>query len=98
MAMPLLERRSSPRVDINGEVAYRISDSSDFRYGTIENLSAGGALVWIEEELPDASRLLLRTVPKNDEETVFQFEAIVLHKLPAQKDAQHGYRCQFLED
>lgn len=98
MAMTLIERRASPRVDVNGEITYRTGDSGEFRSGEIENLSVGGALVWIEQDLPNDCRLLLRTVPKNDEETVFQFEAIVLHKLPAKKDSLHGYRCQFADD
>jgi len=98
MAMPLIERRAHPRVDINGEIAYRTSEASEFRSGTIENLSIGGALIWIDEELPADSRLQLRTVPGNDEETVFQFEAIVLHKMPAQKDSLHGYCCRFADD
>jgi len=98
MAMSLIERRASPRVDVNGEIAYRTSESSEFRSGEIQNLSVGGALIWIDQELPADSRLLLRTVPMNDEETVFQFEAIVLHKLPVQKNSLHGYCCQFADD
>lgn len=98
MAMTLIERRASPRVDVNGEITYRSVDSSEFRSGRIENLSVGGALIWIGEELSADSRLLLRTVPKNDDETVFQFEAIVLHKLTGQQGSLHGYCCRFVED
>ncbi len=94
MAMTLLERRTSPRIDINGKITYRTDDSSEFRPGEIENLSIGGALIWIAQELTVDSWLQLRVEPEGEDETVFQFEAIVLCKLRKQRDSLHGYACR----
>jgi len=94
MATPILERRASPRIDINGKITYRFGESSELRSGEIENLSIGGALIWISHELPVDSRLLLRLEPDYEDETVFQFEAVVLAKLRKQKDSLHGYACR----
>lgn len=94
MATPVLERRASPRIDINGKITYRICDSGELLSGQIENLSVGGALIWISHELPIDSRLLMRLEPDCEDETVFQFEAVILAKLRKQKDSLHGYACR----
>ena len=52
MALTLSERRGNPRVYIDGPMQYRQVESHDFQPGQIENISAGGALVWIGEDLP----------------------------------------------
>ena len=95
MAMHLIERRNAPRIHVNGEITYRSGGSSEFRPGEIENLSIGGALIWIEQDLPADSRLQIRTVPDHEDETVFQFSAIVLGRLRGQKGSLWGYSCRF---
>ncbi|HEY5740177.1 MAG TPA: PilZ domain-containing protein [Gammaproteobacteria bacterium] len=95
MAMHVIERRSSPRIHVDGEISYRTDDSSEFRPGEIENLSIGGALIWVEQQLPADSRLQIRTVPDHEDETVFQFSAIVLCRLREQKGPLWGYSCRF---
>jgi len=95
MALQIVERRGSPRMEINREIAYRTCDSGEFRPGEIENLSVGGALIWIDRELPANSRILLRMEPDEEDATVFQFEAVLLHRLEKQKDSLYGYGCRF---
>ncbi len=94
MGMPSPERREAPRILINGKIAYRTSDSEEFLRGKIENLSTGGAFIWIEKELPAGSRLLLRVETEDEDETILQFEATVQHVLPDQQDSFFGYGCR----
>jgi len=94
MAMAAPDRRVAPRIIVNGTIAYRTSDSEEFRQGEIENISTGGARIWIADELPEDSRLLLRMVPEHEDETVLQFEAVVLHKLTETRDSMFGYGCR----
>ena len=94
MAMAAPERRVAPRIAINGAISYRTADSDEFLRGEIENISTGGARIWIGEEVAEASRLLLRMEPEGEDETVLQFEAIVLHKLSETRDSLYGYGCR----
>ena len=94
MGMPSPERREAPRILMNGKIAYQTSDSTEFLHGEIDNLSTGGARIWIEKELPAGSRLLLRVVPESEDDTILQFKATVQHVLPDQRDSFFGYGCQ----
>jgi hypothetical protein len=93
MATPQVERRTAQRIHVNGEISYLTDEASEFRPGEIENLSAGGALIWIADRLPVGGRLLLRVKPHNEDATVLQFEATVLGKLRKQRDSLYGYAC-----
>ena len=94
VATPILERRASPRIEVNGKITYRIGDSSEFLSGEIESMNVGGALIWVAQKLPVDSRLLLRLEPKGEDETIFQLEVVVLCKLHKQKNSLHGYACR----
>jgi hypothetical protein len=93
MALPSPERRTNPRIDINGEMTYRTGGSGETRRGEIENMSAGGALIWIADELPVDSELLIRVVELDGDATTLEFRATLLHRLPERKDRLYGYGC-----
>ena len=92
MAQTLSERRGTPRVYIDGPMHYRQAESQELLPGRIENISAGGALVWIGEELPLDSELIIRVEPDGPDETWADLIATLLYKLP-EEDTLHGYGC-----
>ena len=93
MALPTPERRANPRIDIHGEMNYRIGDSGETRQGEIENISANGVFIWITEDLQTDSRLLIRIDPIDEAEEAMELRATLLYRLPDRKDSLHGYGC-----
>jgi c-di-GMP-binding flagellar brake protein YcgR len=94
MTMPSPERRANPRIDIDGEMSYRTGESGEMRTGKIENMSAGGALIWIEEELPDDSRLVIRVVSGELDDSPLEFLATLLYQMPETRFGLYGYGCR----
>ena len=93
MNMPSPERRASPRIDIDGEMKYRCDGSDVEKKGRIENISTGGALIWIEDALPTDSHLLIRIEPGEPGDDAMEFSATLLHKLTDQEESLYGYGC-----
>ncbi len=96
MAQTLPERRSNPRVYIDGPMHYRQVESQDFLPGQIENISAGGTLIWIDEDLPLDSELIVRVEPGGSDETWADLVATLLYKLPEEQGSLHGYGCSIV--
>ena len=93
MAMTVPERRGSPRVYIDGPMSYRPVGSHDFQPGQIENISAGGALVWISEELSLDSELVIRIDADGPDSESADLVATLLYQLPEEENALFGYGC-----
>ena len=93
MAQTAPERRGNPRVYIDGPMDYRQVESHDFQPGTIEDISSDGALIWIGEDLPLASELIIRLAPDGPDETWADLVATLLYKLPEEENSLHGYGC-----
>ena len=96
MAQTLPERRSNPRVYIDGPMHYRQVESQDFLPGQIENISVGGTLLWIGEDLPLDSELIVRFEPGGSDETWADLVATLLYKLPEKQGSLHGYGCSLV--
>lgn len=97
MTNALTERRSNPRIDINGNMTYRTDDSDDIYQGTLENLSMRGARIWIDQELPAASQLHVRVDTDEQGKVAMEFRATLLYALPGQRESLYGYGCS-IED
>lgn len=93
MTMASPERRASPRIDIDGDMTYRIGESDEGKSGRIENISTGGALIWIADDLPIDTRLLIRIDPSEPEDEPMIFRATLLHKLREQEEGMFAYGC-----
>lgn len=91
------ERRSNPRIEINGSMTYRTDDSEDFYQGKLENMSMQGARIWIDHELPAASQLIVRVETEEQEAAAMEFKATVLHILPDRRKSLYGYGCSIEE-
>ncbi len=96
MAQTLTERRSSPRVYIDGPMIYRQVESEEFLPGQLENISAGGTLLWIGEDLPLDSKLIVRVEPEGPDESWADLVATLLYKLPEEQGSLHGYGCSIV--
>ncbi len=96
MALTLPERRSNPRVYIDGPMHYRQVESQDFLPGQIENISAGGTLLWIGEDLPLDSELIVRVEPGGPDQTWTDLIATLLYKLPEEQGSLQGYGCSIV--
>jgi signal transduction histidine kinase len=95
MALTVTERRDNPRIHIDGPMQYREVESHDFQPGAIEDISASGALIWICEELPLDSELIIRLDSDGPDETWEDLVATLLYKMPEEEgeDSLHGYGC-----
>ena len=87
------ERRLHPRIDINGDMNYRLDHCDVVRAGQLENLSEGGARIWIDEVLPAATRVVFRMESDAQGEADMTFSAVLLHRLPQRKSSRYGYGC-----
>jgi hypothetical protein len=97
MTNALTERRSRPRIDINGGMTYRTDNSDDIYQGTLENLSMQGARIWIDQELPTASQLHVRVETDEREEVAMEFKATLIYTIPGRRQALYGYGCSIEE-
>ena len=93
MVLTSSERRASPRVYVDGPMHYRQADLQDFLPGRIDNISADGALVWIGEELPLESELVVRVELDSPDEAWTDLVATLLYKLPEEENSLYGYGC-----
>ena len=93
MAQTVPERRGNTRIYIDGPMHYRAVESHDFLPGRLENISADGALVWIGEELPIDSQIIVRIVPDGPDESWADLAVTLLYKQPEEENSLHGYGC-----
>lgn len=93
MGLTIPERRGNPRIIIDGPMRYRQVESHDFQPGAIEDISAGGALIWIGEVLPLDCELIIRLESDGPDETWADVVATLLYKLPEEENSLHGYGC-----
>ncbi|MDH3760240.1 MAG: PilZ domain-containing protein [Gammaproteobacteria bacterium] len=91
------ERRSNPRIDINGSITYRTDISDDVCQGKLENMSRQGARIWIDQELPTASRLRVRVETHENNQEAMEFKATLIYTLPGGGQALYGYGCTIEE-
>ena len=92
-----IERRHKSRVKISGKLAYYLEDSDEAHEGELEDLSNMGARIWIRQNLPLASQLNCRVEPDDSRESAIEFQAILLHNHPGQREPLYGYGCTIKE-
>ena len=93
MALTVPEQRGNPRIYIDGPMQYRAVESQDFLPGQLEDISADGALVWISEDLPIDSQIIVRIEPDGPDESWADLAVTLLYKQPEEENSLHGYGC-----
>ena len=90
-----VEKRRFARTEINAAVQYRIAEGGTARDGRLGNISAGGVLLWAEDELPVGTTLYLRISAEELGDTEMEVTATIVRLDPARRNGQFGYGCQF---
>ena len=88
------ERRLHPRIEIDGDMSYIESQSGEICAGLLDNLSEGGARIWIDQDLPTASEVVFRVQADSRGDPGMAFKATLLYMLPQQKLSRYGYGCK----
>ena len=92
------ERRTSPRIEINGAMTYRIGDDAERLTGEIENMSAAGVRIWIERKLPLGTLLHIRIASDQSDDAEIDIEVRLLRQMPELRGSLIGYGCQIEYD
>lgn len=93
MSLSMPERRNNPRILVDGPMQYRQVESKDFSPGEIENISADGALIWVCEDLPLDTELVVRVELDGPDDSSADIVATLLYKLPEEEGSLYGYGC-----
>jgi hypothetical protein len=78
-------------------MTYRTDISDDVCRGELENMSLRGARIWIDQELPTASRLRVRVETDENNQQPMEFRATLIYTLPDGGNALYGYGCTIEE-
>lgn len=93
MSTKLPDRRLKSRIKIEGRMTYQLENSIDIHRGELEDLSDRGARIWIEQDLPPASRLVCVVEADDPAQAGIEFTATLLHRYSEQRDSLYGYGC-----
>jgi hypothetical protein len=93
MALTVPEQRGNPRIYIDGPMHYRTVESHDFLPGQLEDISVDGALVWIGEDLPIDSQIIVRIEADGPDESWADLAVTLLYKQPEEENSLYGYGC-----
>ncbi|MCP4410488.1 MAG: PilZ domain-containing protein [Gammaproteobacteria bacterium] len=94
MAEEEKEKRSFSRIGIHARVEYRVLGHETYRQGMLENLSASGALLWTEQQLPLDSEIKISITSDETDELPINITALVVRIADAKKESRFGYGCQ----
>ncbi len=90
-----VEKRRFARTDINAAVQYRVAGDETARDGWLGNISAGGILLWAEDELPMGATLYLRLSAEELGDTDMEVTAIIVRLDSRRQNERFGYGCRF---
>ena len=90
-----IEKRQFARTEINAELQYRIAGADVLHEGLMGNFSAGGILLWTEQELQVGATLYLFIHSDELADTDLEATATVVRVDPTRKDGRFGYGCRF---
>ena len=90
-----IEKRRFARTEISAAVQYRVADDETVRDGWLGNISAGGILLWTEDELPVGTTLYLRLSAEELGDTTMEVTAIIVRLDARRQNGRFGYGCRF---
>ena len=88
------ERRSFTRIGINTRVEYGVVGEDAFNQGTLDNLSASGALLWADRQLPLGAKIEITVKPDETGELPVNITAVVVRIADVKRESRFGYGCQ----
>lgn len=90
-----VEKRRFARTEINAAVQYWIADGRTLRDGWLGNISAGGVLLWTEDQLSVGTTLNLRISADELGDTEMEMTATIVRLDSHRRNGWFGYGCQF---
>ncbi len=92
-----VEKRQFARTEVNAAVQYQIGDSGTLRDGWLGNVSAGGILLWTEDEISVGTTLYLQISADELGDDEVEVTATVVRLDPRRRDGRfrQGYGCRF---
>lgn len=88
------DRRIAPREKLDCEVYYIAAGTDRQCAGILDNVSATGALVWVEHELVIGSKMVLSVEPEYPDEPPVFMDVRVVRLLGEQREGRLGYGCE----
>ena len=90
-----IEKRRFARTEISAAVQYRVADDETVRHGWLGNISAGGILLWTEDELPIGTTLYLSLSAEELGGAGMEVTAIIVRLDLRRQNGRLGYGCRF---
>ena len=90
-----VEKRRFARTEINAAVQYWIADGRTLRDGWLGNISAGGVLLWTEDQLSVGTTLNLRISADELGDTEMEMTATIVRRDSRRRDGWFAYGCRF---
>ncbi len=90
-----VEKRQFARTEVNAALKYQIAGAEVLQDGLLGNISAGGILLWTEQELRVGTMLYLHITSDELVETELEVTATVVRIDPVRQSRRFGYGCRF---
>lgn len=88
------EKRVFTRLNIDADVRYRVLGEEKDNEAFLDNISAGGILLWSVRQLAIGTEIHLSIGLDQMERPPIQIIATVVSVRPPRKDGQFGYGCR----
>ena len=88
-----VDRRLETRVEWNGPVKYRPMQMDHFKTGILVNISDGGAMLWLNEDIPVGSEIEVLVQSEHAPEPVHMYMHIVRIE-EISREGYTGYACK----
>ncbi len=90
-----IEKRQFVRIEISATIQYKVADAEMLHEGLMGNISAGGILLWTEQELWVGATLYLFIQSDELADNELEATATIVRVNPAKQDGRFGYGCRF---
>ena len=93
----LTEKRTHPRIDVNGKVRLKGAEMENFAEGELKNISLSGVLISTPLQFHLGDMLHIRLEPDEPGAAPVEMKAKIVRNHLAGDNAQMGYGCLILE-
>ena len=91
------EQRVYPRVVINGEIKYKLSEDQPFNDAMMINISQSGLLISLDQQLDTDTRLTLLMESGKDDQSPIEIIAEVIRVADNNSDYAYDYGCTIVD-
>lgn len=91
------EARTAPRIPIGCFIKHKVEGTSTFERAELRDLSVGGAFLWVENPLPEGTRMMIIIDPDAADELPVQLYAEVQRTETCGETLRLGVGCKTSE-